>query len=339
MPNGRTTAMIAVRISSALLPICLCFSGAAPAMRADEPGEPPLRLKQVIEGALRHRYAIVAAEKRLEAARGIRASEGLPDEAAGAGQYNAGQLSLISHVKQAYHRLRRAYLMQDLIESHRVAFRDLLSVAQGKYAVGKGRQQDILKVQVQISLLDLRLVEIASDLRRRDIEVNALLGRSPESPLGRPPDVKPFVIGVSLDELRRRAAGAAPLPHHDTVERGNSEPRVACNRMSDGESSADALDLYDNGAQSLPYRIGDEYARAESAAKAIAVLNTTILAEARMSAHSSLVAYENGTVGLLEVLASYVTVLEAEMSYQDELERLFVASARLEELTGVDLGR
>jgi len=63
------------------------------------------------------------------------------------------------------------------------------------------------------------------------------------------------------------------------------------------------------------------------------------LAEARMSAHSSLVAYENGTVGLLEVLASYLTVLEAEMNYQDELERLFVASARLEELTGVDLGR
>ncbi|HXN49759.1 MAG TPA: hypothetical protein VN893_24110 [Bryobacteraceae bacterium] len=299
--------MIAVRISSALLPICLCCSGAAPALRADEPGEPPLRLEQVIEGALRHRDAIVAAEKRPEAA----------------GQYNAGQLSLVSHVKQAYHRLRRAYLMQDLIESHRVAFRDLLSVAQGKYAVGKGRQQDILKVQVQISLLDLRLVEIASDLRRRAIEVNALLGRSPESPLGRPPDVKPFVIGVSLDELRRRAAGAAPPPHPD----------------GDGESSADALDLYDDGAQSRPYRIGDEYARAESAAKAIAVLNTTILTEARMSAHSSLVAYENGTVGLLEVLAGYVIVLEAEMSYQDELERLFVASARLEELTGVDLGR
>ena len=278
-------------------------------MRADEPGEPPLRLEQAIDGALRHRDATVAAEKRL------------PDQAAAAGQYNAGQLSLISHVKQAYHRLRRAYLMQDLIESHRVAFRDLLSVAQGKYAVGKGRQQDILKVQVQISLLDLRLVEITSDLRRRDIELNALLGRNPESPLGRPADVKPFVIGVSLDELRRRAVDAAPVPHHD------------------GGSSADALDLYDNGVQSLPYRIGDEYARAESAAKALSVLNTTILTEARMAAHSSLVAYENGTVGLLEVLASYLTVLEAEVSYQDELERLFVASARLQELTGVDLAR
>lgn len=310
--------MIAVRIGSALLPIFLCFSGVAPAMRSDEPGQPPLRLEQAIEGALRHRDAIVAAEKKLDAARGIRAAAGLPDEAAGAGQYNGGQLSLISHVKQAYHRLRRAYLMQDLIERNRVALRDLLSVAQGKYAVGKGRQQDILKVQVQISLLDLRLVEIASDLRRRDIEVNALLGRSPESPLGRPPDVKPFVIGVSLDELRRRAAGAAPLPHHDDAVAG---------------------DPYDNSAQSLPYRIGDEYARAESAAKAIAVLNTTILTEARMSAHSSLVAYESGTVGLLEVLASYVTALDAEISYQDELERLFVASARLEELTGVDLAR
>ena len=339
MRNGRATAMIAVRMSSAFLPVYLCFLDAAPAMRADQPREPPLRLEQVIEGALRRRDAIAAAEKRIEVARGIRASGRLPDEAAGAWQCNAGQRSLVSHVKQAYHRLRRAYLVQDLIGSQRMALRDLLSVAQDKYAVGKGRLQDILKVQVQISLMDLRLVEIASDLRRSEMEINALLGRSPESPLGRPPDVKPFVIGVSLDELRRTATDAAPLPRHRTVEPGNSEPWLACNDMSDGELSADALDLRDNGAQSPPFRIGDEYARAESAAKAIAVLDTTILLEARMSAQSSLVAYENGTVGLLEVLTSYATVLEAEMSYQDELDRLFVASARLEELTGVDLGR
>ena len=98
-------------------------------------------------------------------------------------------------------------------------------------------------------------------------------------------------------------------------------------------------DLYDEETRSVPYRSGDEYARAKSAAKTISDLNTTILPQARWSAQSSRAAYENGTAGFLDVLTSYMTVFEAEMTYQHEVERLFVAAARLEELTGVDPAR
>ena len=336
----RATTVSAKCVGQALLCFCLCAVSralAAPSERA------PLRLDQLIDDALRCEHAKMAArdDAGTEASRRSQTEKSLVEASDGdcannRGHYERCQSRLVLHVKQAYSGLRHAYAAQDLIDSHRDSLRNLLNIARTNYSVGKGLQQDILQVQVQLSLIEAQRISVATDLHTREVEINGLLGRAPESPLSRPQEAKPLAISMSLDDLQRSAELASS--RRTAAVPVNSEVQMVCN-MSNDKLSTEAFDPPDAGQQLRSYRIAREYIEADGAAKEMSLLSSTVLPLARASAHSSLVAYEDGKAGFLEVLTNYKAVFEAEMSYQNEVEQLFAAAARLEELTGADLTR
>ena len=265
----------------------------------------PGQLSRLVEEGLRHNPEVLAAQKRLEAARAEPAQPHAPpaEANADAARLRAAQSKAVSRVKQAYYRLHQAYVNEEVLEGDRELLRNLLSVTQENYSVGKALQQDIFKAQVQVSLMNLRLIEAERDLRTCETEINALVGRPADSPAERPPDTKPAPIGISLEELEAKATQAA--------------------HVEDGRAT--------------PYRIRDDYLIAESASKLMEIYSTTILPQSRVAAHSALVSYENGGADFLSVLTNYVTFFTAESSYHEQVEQLFLALARLEELTGVEL--
>ncbi|HOK47713.1 MAG TPA: hypothetical protein PLK67_17340, partial [Bryobacteraceae bacterium] len=63
----------------------------------------------------------------------------------------------------------------------------------------------------------------------------------------------------------------------------------------------------------------------------------TVIPEASLALESSLATYETGTIDFLSVLTNYVTVVEYEMNYYEELQNYYVALSRLEEMTGLSL--
>jgi outer membrane protein TolC len=130
----------------------------------------------------------------------------------------ADRLKVTALVKQAYYRLRHAYATRDYIQRDRDLLRDLSRIAEANYASGKALQQDVLKAQVQISLLEPQVVEAEHDMQSREAEIDRLLGRDPDSPLGRPPDEKPPALGFSLEQLQAKAGKAADgvrLPRYE----------------------------------------------------------------------------------------------------------------------------
>jgi outer membrane protein, heavy metal efflux system len=130
-------------------------------------------------------------------------------------EYRAVELNVVSRLKQAYHRLHHAYQMQGVLERNRDLLRNLLSVTEARYSVGKAPQQDVFKAQTQLSVIETRVIQMERERHAREAEINALLDRRPDSPLGQPPDEKTDIIGFTLEDLEAKAGEAAPELRRD----------------------------------------------------------------------------------------------------------------------------
>jgi hypothetical protein len=62
-----------------------------------------------------------------------------------------------------------------------------------------------------------------------------------------------------------------------------------------------------------------------------------VVPQASLALQSSLVSYQTGALDFLSVLMNFTSMLDYELTYQDESLSYFQALVRLEEMTGVDL--
>jgi outer membrane protein, heavy metal efflux system len=67
--------------------------------------------------------------------------------------------------------------------------------------VGKAMQQDVLRSQVEISMLTEKLTELEQQKATAQARINAYLQQSPETPLAPAAEIEPTVIRYSLEEL------------------------------------------------------------------------------------------------------------------------------------------
>jgi outer membrane protein TolC len=130
-------------------------------------------------------------------------------------QYEAVQLGVISRLKQAYYRLQYTYAASDLLLRNRELLNKLVSMSEARYSVGKAPQQDVFKAQIQVSILETRLVKLEQERVRSEAEINSVLNRRPGTVIGRPEDVKPKVLTVTLDELYAAAVQNSPMLRRD----------------------------------------------------------------------------------------------------------------------------
>ena len=125
------------------------------------------------------------------------------------------QLGVISRVKQAFFRLQHSYAARDVLERNRQLLKNLLSVTEVRYSAGKAAQQDVFKAQVQLSVIEAKILQLDRERRLRQAEINSLLNRRPDTPLGKPgePHVKP--VTKTLTELQAAARESAPTRLRD----------------------------------------------------------------------------------------------------------------------------
>ena len=116
--------------------------------------------------------------------------------------------------------------------------------------------------------------------------------------------------------------------------------RLTRRRAEVAERSAEvsqAKRTYEATAQSLHYRVREEFGIAEAAEKLVFLYRDTVLPQARFAIQSSLSAYETGATDFLAVLMNHMAVIEYEMSYHEQMQEYHLALVRLEEMTGVEL--
>lgn len=126
-------------------------------------------------------------------------------------QHQELQNQLIKRTKLAYYDLFYTDRAIETVLSNQELLKEFVKIAETRYSVGKGLQQDVLRAQVELSKMidkELKLCQQRESLQAR---LNALINEPADALLG-----KPVVPGLDkwtgqLDSLVQRADSSSPL--------------------------------------------------------------------------------------------------------------------------------
>lgn len=99
----------------------------------------------------------------------------------------------------------------------------------------------------------------------------------------------------------------------------------------------EARRTYEADKQNLAARIRGEYANAQAARKLMDLYSKSVTPQASLALESSLASYQTGAIDFLSVLTNFMTVVDYELNYHEEMVRFHLALARLEEMTGLEI--
>jgi outer membrane protein TolC len=120
------------------------------------------------------------------------------------------ELIVVSRLKQAWYRLHFLYEIRGVLESNRDLLRKFLRIAEARYAVGRSSQEEIFRLQTQLSILETRLERFDQQRLAREAEINTLAVRPLSAPVPRPSaPVPPALPG--FDDLYARIRETSPV--------------------------------------------------------------------------------------------------------------------------------
>ena len=311
---------------------------------------------------------------RLRAAIASKDASGMEQE------YWMAELSVVSRMKQAWHKLHHSYAMLQLLDSNRALLERMTKIAETRYALGKAAQQDVLRSQSQLILLEARREKFEQELQSREAEINSLLARPLETAVPQPYEIEPAEPFVTLEALYRQAEAHAPALAKEKSGVERAELALNLSRKdgaidytvgggvftmgSMGTMYQAKLDFnlplftrsrqhaavleqlsevdrarrsYQATGNQLLFRIKDDWLQGSASWRLMRLYSTTMLPQAAITLDSSLAGYENGQSDYTNVLASLMSILDAEMAYHEESLNYHLALLRLEETTGVPL--
>lgn len=121
------------------------------------------------------------------------------------------KLELSRMVAEAYYQIYFTDKSLEIVDRNIRILDDFITLAETKYSVGQGAQQDVFKAQVERSkMFDMR---ISLEQQRKSLQanLNALLYRSADTPVGKIPDFEIKPLTQSPDELRGIALENRPM--------------------------------------------------------------------------------------------------------------------------------
>jgi cobalt-zinc-cadmium efflux system outer membrane protein len=120
------------------------------------------------------------------------------------------RLRVAADVKRAYYGLLLARELQTLTREQREAWRETEGVVRARYSVGQGAQQDVLRVQVELTRVAQSEAEQAAEADIRLAELNRLLARPPDSPIETSGQLALRPLDKPVPEVMEQARAASP---------------------------------------------------------------------------------------------------------------------------------
>lgn len=143
--------------------------------------------------------------------------------------YDAKQKEVQQKVKAAYYGYFLARRQIEIFEQSTSFLEHFSKVAENKYSAKQATQVDVLKAQVEYSKAFNTLVTLSQDKETAQAELNALLDRLPDEPLGKP--VEPSLPSIDLNyaDLEKLALENRPEVHaaHHHVDHMKAEQWAA----------------------------------------------------------------------------------------------------------------
>ncbi len=135
------------------------------------------------------------------------------------------RLQVIASLRSAYYDYYLAHKTTEILDQTKELMKNFQRIAETRYATGQGMQQDVLRAQLEVSML---LDKIAEQEQKRDAQaaaINKLVGRNPLAPLGKPADLAATSFDRSQDDMADMALKHSPIleGRRRMVEQGKEE--------------------------------------------------------------------------------------------------------------------
>src|SRR3990172_8052820 len=136
---------------------------------------------------------------------------------------------VLADLKEAYYEWYLVNKSIEITSKNKELIEKFVKIAEAKYAVGRGIQQDVIKAQVELSGFIERLELLGQKKEVLEAKIRSILGRPPDSPIGKPEEVKKSELKLSLDELYKLTESKSPilLAQKNLIERNDEAIKLA----------------------------------------------------------------------------------------------------------------
>ena len=117
---------------------------------------------------------------------------------------------IIREVTVAYYELSHVYRASEVIQRNKEILESFAKIAETRYSLGEGIQQDVIKAHLEIAKMVDELIMWNQKKRAAEAKLNALLNRPPETVLGKPEEVNPRTFPYTVEELQKMAVEMSP---------------------------------------------------------------------------------------------------------------------------------
>jgi len=143
--------------------------------------------------------------------------------------YEATKREVIRQVRRSFYDLFYVVTLIGITHREKTLLERFERIARTKYETGRGLQQNILKVHVEISKLNERLLNLEKQKQTAEAMLNTLLNRPPTEPLAKPKQPDLMKISLRLEELLELAKENRPelKATEALIEKGESAYKLA----------------------------------------------------------------------------------------------------------------
>lgn len=120
------------------------------------------------------------------------------------------KLDLVKRVKKTFFELCFVLAAMDITKENKKLLEQFVSIAETKYSVGKGIQQDVLKAQVELSKILDQLIVLEKLAGIEKARLNTLMNYLPQKPLTIPRGITKTNFSFSVEELQSLAGSNRP---------------------------------------------------------------------------------------------------------------------------------
>jgi outer membrane protein, heavy metal efflux system len=121
------------------------------------------------------------------------------------------KLRVLNSLRTAYYEYYLAYRSAEILNETKELMKNFQRIAETRYATGQGMQQDVIRAQLEVSML---LDKLAEEDRKKETlaaQISSLAGRNPLMPLGKPAEPPRRALNKSVDEMAAQAQSHSPL--------------------------------------------------------------------------------------------------------------------------------
>jgi cobalt-zinc-cadmium efflux system outer membrane protein len=170
--------------------------------------------------------------------------------------YLSTQLAIVAQLKELFYDLHFVHDSINIVSKNKLLLEGFEQTATARYSVGQTAQQDVLRAQTEISRLLARLATLEQRRQSLHADINRLLNRLPNDPLGPPQDMRFTPLHHSPDELNALLDQVSPLMHSQqkALERGDRTVALA-KREYYPDFELDARGLHDTFMRTDGYQV------------------------------------------------------------------------------------